>query len=269
MESKKTKNKNEKLNKGGETAMENGVKTDKITKRGCWLILFLLVFYFLSSTNIAFAMSGGIGYFSFGPAYGTNFSDMNNLLDKKGFSTASPFGIQWGGGGFGIIKNIIVGGEGYGFFVLAQPEAKNLSVNFGGGFGTFNFGYVVYNTKSFILSPFIGIGGGSNSITVQEKTGETIHFDKELLEGKKLKESRVSRGIFALSLGLGGNLLTLGKRTDEGFAGLILGFRLGYIFEPFGSKWKIGDSEVKGIPSSFSLSRIFLNITIGGGGVAW
>ena len=263
------KNKNEKLNKGGETAMENRVKSDKITKRVWWMILFLLVFYFLSSTNIAFAISGGIGSFSFGPVYGTNFSDMNKLLDKKGFSTASPFGIQWGGVGFGIIKNIIVGGEGYVFFVLPQPEAKDLKVSFGGALGTFNLGYVAYNTKSFILYPFIGIGAGSNSITVQERTGETIQFDEELLEGKKLKESRVSRGIFALSLGLGGDLLTLGKRTDEGFAGLILGFRLGYIFEPFGSKWKIGNSEEKGIPSSFSLSRIFFNITIGGGGVAW
>jgi hypothetical protein len=263
------KNKNEKLNKGGETAMENRVKSDKITKRVWWLILFLLVFYFLSSTNIAFAISGGIGSFSFGPVYGTNFSDMNKLLDKKGFSTASPFGIQWGGVGFGIIKNIIVGGEGYVFFILPQPEAKDLKVSFGGALGNFNLGYVVYNTKSFILYPFIGIGAGSNSITVQERTGETIQFDEELLEGKKLKESRVSRGIFALSLGLGGDLLTLGKRTDEGFAGLILGFRLGYIFEPFGSKWKIGNSEEKGIPSSFSLSRIFFNITIGGGGVAW
>jgi hypothetical protein len=233
------------------------------------MILFLLVFYFLSSTNIAFAISGGIGYFSFGLGYGTNFSDMNKILKNETFPTISPGGIQWGGGGFAVIKNITIGGEGYGFFVLSQPEAKDLKVSFSGGFGTFNLGYVVYNTKSFILSPFIGIGGGSNSITVQEKTGETIHFDKELLEGKKLKESRVSRGIFALSLGLGGNLLTLGKRTDEGFAGLILGFRLGYIFEPFGSKWKIGDSEVKGIPSSFSLSRVFFNITIGGGGVAW
>jgi hypothetical protein len=233
------------------------------------MILFLLVFYFLSSTNIAFAISGGIGYFSFGLGYGTNFSDMNKILKNETFPTISPGGIQWGGGGFAVIKNITIGGEGYGFFVLSQPEAKDLKVSFSGGFGTFNLGYVVYNTKSFILSPFIGIGGGSNSITVQEKTGETIHFDKELLEGKKLKESRVSRGIFALSLGLGGNLLTLGKRTDKGFAGLILGFRLGYIFEPFGSKWKIGDSEVKGIPSSFSLSRVFLNITIGGGRVAW
>ena len=249
--------------------MENRVKSDKITKRVWWLILFLLVFYFLSSTNIAFAISGGIGSFSFGPVYGTNFSGMNKLLDKKGFSTASPFGIQWGGVGFGIIKNIIVGGEGYVFFVLPQPEAKDLKVSFGGALGTFNLGYVVYNTKSFILHPFIGIGAGSNSITVQERTAETIQFDEELLEGKKLKESRVSRGIFALSLGLGGDLLTLGKRTDEGFAGLILGFRLGYIFEPFGSKWKIGNSEEKGIPSSFSLSRIFFNITIGGGGVAW
>jgi len=52
-------------------------------------------------------------------------------------------------------------------------------------------------------------------------------------------------------LGLGGDLLTLGKRTDEGFAGLILGFRLGYIFEPFGSKWKIGDSEEKESPLHF------------------
>jgi len=59
MESKKKmKNKNEKLNKGGETAMENRVKADKITKRGRWMILFLLVFYFLFPTNIAFAISG-------------------------------------------------------------------------------------------------------------------------------------------------------------------------------------------------------------------
>ena len=250
--------------------MAGWVKVCKMTRWGFKVAPFFLGFYFFSY-NIASAVGGGIGYFSFGPAYGTGFSDMNSLLDKKGFPTASPFGMQWGGGGFGIIRNIIVGGEGYGFFVLSQPESKNLSLrmNFGGGFGTFNFGYVVYNTKSFILFPFIGIGGGSNSITVQEKTGETIHFDNELLGGKKLKESRVSRGIFALSLGVGGNLLTLGKRTDEGFAGLILGFRMGYLFEPFGSSWEIRDSEVKDIPSSFSLSRIFFNITIGGGGVSW
>jgi hypothetical protein len=270
MESKKkAKNKNEKLNKGGETAMENRVKSDKITKSGFKVILFLLVFYFLSSTNIAFAISGGIGYFSFGLGYGTNFSDMNKILKNETFPTISPGGIQLGGGGFGIIKNITVGGEGYGFFVLSQPEAKNLKISFGGGFGTFNFGYVVYNTKSFILSPFIGVGWGSNSITVQERTGETIQFDSGLLQGKNLKESIVSRGVFVLSAGVAGNFLTFGKETAKSFAGLILGFRLGYIFEPFGSKWKIGDSEVKGIPSSFSLSRIFLNITIGGGGVAW
>ncbi len=250
------------------TMLNSVVRKMKVRRVLLFGTAFFLLLTFFSYENNVFAISGGVGYFSFGPAYGTSFSDMNSLLDKKGFSTVSPFGIQWGGGGFGIIKNIVVGGEGYGFFVLSQPESKNLSVDFGEGFGTFNFGYVVYNTKSFILFPFIGVGGGSNSITLKEKTGETIHFDKELLEGKKLKESSVSRGIFALSLGVGGNILTLGKRTDERFAGLILGFRLGYLFEPFGSSWKIRDSEVKDIPSSFSLSRIFFNITIGGGGVA-
>lgn len=203
---------------------------------------------------------GGRGYFMFGGSK-IDIENLNSGLENAGYSTFSDRFISFGGGGYGIIKRIIIGGEGHG---LIGEEATNESTktSISGGYGFFDVGYLLYSTDAFNLYPLLGIGGGGVNLKIVERS--TPSFE-DVLENPN-RNAELSTGGFLIDLGFGADYLyKLGE--DEGEeGGLALGLRMGYTLTPIKSSWDMDGIDVSDGPDT-GVTGPYIRFMIGGGGM--
>lgn len=218
------------------------------------LIIFSIPVILMGQTR----SGGGIGYFMIGPG----------LMDWKAlnseFSAAYPAldnsNIEMGGGGFAVISNFIIGGEGGGY---TEETVKNetYKVTTSGEFGMFKVGYMVYNRKSISLYPMIGYGGKDVYIKINEDYN--INWDDVVEDPKRATKLEMSSAI--LDLGVGFNYFVLGGGNEKGYGGFSVGLRTGYQINFENNDWKYDNGDVYNAPD-FDMSHFYVRLTIGGGG---
>ncbi len=198
---------------------------------------------------------GGAGFFSVG-VNRVQIDALNSRLSEMGYPTFERALLAIGGGGYGVVADVIMlGGEGYGLFT-GEKAYQGRSVSLGGGYGFFNVGYLHRLTPHLRVYPMLGLGGGG--LTLQIGSAEAGSFD-EVLQNPN-RQATLTRGSFLVSLGGG-----LEYRFGDAEGGFLLGLRAGYLLAPYRSDWHLGD-EVLGDGPDASLAGPFVRLTIGGGG---
>lgn len=195
----------------------------------------------------------GVGYFS-GGYQKQDMSEISTALNNNGYGTIEDDFYSFGGGGYGQIGKILIGGEGYAMSKLASNSGTNETV-FSTGYGFFNLGYVLNSSKHFKIYPALGIGGYGSTINIKESGS---NFDN-ILDGSK-KNISLSHGGMLLQGTLGFDYLIDLNKTDSVSRGILIGLRLGYIFSPSQNVW---NDDLTG--PDFALKGPYAKVVIGGG----
>lgn len=231
--------------------------------------LFFLIALFVFTTGLSAQESsspkskvyGGMGYFQTGVSF-LDLDNLNTMLKDNGMPELGNASVSFGGGGHGIIGNFILGGEGHGI-VGESGLNQNYRVKYGGGYGLFNMGYVVYANPVILVYPMLGIGGGGQSVTITDRSTLPVSFS-DLLEDPK-HQSILTKGSFLIDLSLTSNLFVFGNTGGNATGGFMVGLKAGYLLELNNDRWYIDDQELVGGPDS-GISGPYFRLIIGGGG---
>ncbi len=178
--------------------------------------LFLLIALVLFST-VSFAQYGGAGYYEGGGFYFTKVPVANANL--TGVSNTLPLmGPITGGGGYAVVKGIVLGGRGYGSVGLSY-KVKNADVSYKFTGGQFDLGYVFLSKKKFSSFAYLGIGGTNYGILVENNTEDVIDFGT--LQSPPNSEVSFVYSSFTLSPGL---------NFSMNFKVLSFGIDISYVF---------------------------------------
>lgn len=207
-------------------------------------------------------MNGGFGYFMSG-YQAFDLSGMNRQLIDMGYPELPTGSFSIGGGGHFLLKNWLIGGEGFGL-PGSSVGNDNYMANHAGGYGFFNLGYLLWHTPSFFLYPVVGFGGGGMTLNLKEKEEQTTSFPDILASPGR--EVNLQNGGFMLNLSVLANYMILGEKSAGYSGGFILGVKAGYILNIGGTDWYQNNEKLNDAPSS-GISGPYVGIVIGGGGM--
>jgi len=223
----------------------------KANRKAPTLLLFLLSLFFMTGNAQAQEkLRGGSGGFMVGfKSYNTS---AHQFFIPDGGPTIGDNIIQFGGEGYGLLNQWVIGGSGY-MSQGDQTEENNLQYQIHGGGGFFNVGYVVHHTQEILAFPLFGIG--VDALGINRRVEEDIAFEPDrFLEANYF--------IVRTSLELG-----IGVDWFPGKKGLKLGIRTGYnVTLSRGNEWRHYGGEITNpdLPEN-DLDGFYVRITIGGG----
>ncbi|MFN8393803.1 MAG: hypothetical protein U0176_03925 [Bacteroidia bacterium] len=199
-------------------------------------------------------VSGGMGY----GQVGLGIKDLSGLDAVIGngvnFNDKS---LTVGGGGFLMIRSIMLGGEGMSYWNQAASFG-NQEVKYESGFGQFFTGYVVYGRKGLLVYPKVGIGGYKESLTFVNKDAVT-NMDT-ILTGAYTSTTLTHKGTM-MSFGAGLEWM-LGFDESSG-SGITLGFDLGYRLGVGYKGWESATQAITGNTPKLSPTGMYANFHIG------
>lgn len=209
----------------------------------------------------------GRGYFSIGWA-SLDLNELNSQLIGRGYASFPETRLTIGGGGHGIRGRWVLGGEGQALIGKSQDATRggqNYETVLNGGYGFFNVGYLAAKRGHLHAYPFAGIGGAGAQLQIRESSAPT--FDDVLRDP--------GRGA---SMTAGGLVLQVGVAVDQLFvlrsqesaaqnrqSGLVFGIRVGYVFMPAQSAWRLNSTRVAAGPD-MGLGGPYVRFVVGGGG---
>lgn len=219
-----------------------------------------LIFSILCIQGISQQKSvGGIGYFSTG--YQTiDIKDLNSKLKSLGYPEFDKSYTSIGGGGFGVINDFVIGGEGYGL-ISSDLSNQFYQNNLTAGYGLFDVGYLVYSSDNLIAFPLIGFGAGGIDLRINEKS--LVDFDSVLINPKRGSVLSIA----GLMFNFGFNVLyriNLSEDVNKP-GGLSIGLNFGYTHFLQMGNWTLFDTEIANGPRA-GLSGFYIRFSIGGGG---
>ena len=202
-------------------------------------------------------LSGGFGYFSLSGEQ-LNLNDLNRSLSALGYTSFNTMATSFGGGGLFSINNFLLGGGG------ASLNSQNVynetnAINLKGGYGFFNFGYIVYSGKRSVLYPAIGLGAGGYSLSIRKKNLPG-NFTQQLNTPEGMVTTEVSGRMLNLEL----NYLLFLRKEKTGF---YLGFKAGYKYSPQSWETKLVHASLTNSPN-MNMNGFYASILIGGGGLS-
>lgn len=198
-------------------------------------------------------INGGAGHFRFGYA-NYNLKVMNNWLPDRQPTLKNDF-IMIGGGGYGIINNVVVGGEGLGARGTVVTK-DTLSITPTMGMGIFNIGYVIFQSNKLLVYPMFGIGGAGSSFSFKETDNMQGPINKVKNDPYELSSSNLM-----ISFAIGADQFFMFGEEDGGIS---IGLRAGYTYALRNRPWRSDNDEVGG--PNLNLSGFYFTIGIGGGG---
>jgi opacity protein-like surface antigen len=196
--------------------------------------------------------TGGFGYFAMS---GQQFklAPLNILLEQHGYPTFEDKDLAFGGGGFFVLNNILIGGEGHS--LREQTIAnKNYELSLSLGSGSFNLGYLFLNNDNFSLYSYARIGGSTVDVTITNKNAAVSMTD---IIQQPNQSAHLSKQSFLATPVVG----FIYKPTS----GLFLGLQAGYNIVYMQRSWKVEDTALDEGPSTH-IGGPFLRLTLGGGG---
>ncbi|OYD15491.1 hypothetical protein CH333_05590 [candidate division WOR-3 bacterium JGI_Cruoil_03_44_89] len=196
-------------------------------------------------------ISGGFGGFEFG-RISCDAAELNERFSEHGIKEIENMAYAWGGSGYGVVSNVIIGGSGRGGSI--ETESDSLSIKIDMGYGLFEVGYLFPLGRMIALFPLLGIGGRNITLYSRPDLGD-VDFNELLTPGGAGRTFTAHTNSTILSLSLAG-VYRLGSFISM-FA------KAGYIHD-FGGDWKLEDGAmVKNEPDfglkgpSFSAGIVF------------
>jgi len=201
--------------------------------------------------------SGGFGHFAF--AYeSVNLSQLNSSLKKEGYGTVPLSYPSFGGAGYLVIHNFLIGAGGASLLGYTSQRDSNItSISSGYGFGA--LGYVFSSGKRSFFYPNIGIGGGGFSLQTG-KNGHSTDFEQQLHNPRGRFFSEAGGVFYNLQLAW---QIMLGSEDKAGWS---LGFKAGYKFTSSDWSLDVNGQKNSGNPK-VSLAGYYLSVTLGGGAI--
>jgi opacity protein-like surface antigen len=207
------------------------------------------------------------GYVSLGVG-SLDLGALNDRLVGNGYPSSPEHLFAIGGGGHGIGRRWVIGGEGQGLIGRTKDATRggrNDESTVTAGYGLFNLGYAVVKQRDLHVYPLVGIGGGGVSLRINERSSPT--FDEVLADpGRGVN---VSTGGLLVQVGVGADKLFVRRRGERDGrpyeSGLVLGVRAGYILMPYQADWAIDGTRVPGGPSA-DIAGPYVHVIVGGGG---
>jgi len=205
---------------------------------------------------------GGRGYFMAGASI-LNFDGFNAALRAQNYPAFSGNLFSLGGGGHGIIHRFVIGGEAHALitgnkdFTLSN---RNYKSSLETGYAAFNVGYQIIRHHGFALYPLIGLGGGSVSLKISDRTPTS--FDDVLANPGRY--ARLTTGGLLMHASVGLDYLIITRRTERRSRGFVLGLRAGYNFVPITGDWHLEEFEAAGGPE-IDVAGPYVRLLIGGG----
>jgi opacity protein-like surface antigen len=202
---------------------------------------------------------GGGGGFEIG--YGSfPVTDLETFL-PSGFAFQNDHLIL-GGGGFSFRDRFVLGGSGY---ALNGNDINNdsLDISTSGGYGTFNFGYIIVDKAKFKLYPLIGIGGGGYSVSIAKRKNVTA---TEVAQDPG-QEIEISNGGLIMDFSVNLNFLPLLNPDEDkrGYGGFMTGLKAGFLYQFPSSEWSFRGGSVTNSPD-FGIRGFYVKLIIGGFG---
>ena len=202
--------------------------------------------------------TGGFGYFSIGGAV-LVYSAINDALSPGIGKQEQPAFIT-GGGGMLVLKNFMIGGQGWGGSTPdSQGDTLTTAIDLSGG--EFLLGYMFSLGKGNNLYPTIGIGGIGTTLTTFPTGGR--RFDQVLRSPQVFTQSFYHRTLL-LRPSLNYQKFFSAKQVYGG--GLFIGLRAGYLYGVSTNDWKMDRLQLTGAPD-YSPSGPTFELTIGLGGL--
>ncbi|MDX5348974.1 MAG: hypothetical protein LPK19_17215 [Hymenobacteraceae bacterium] len=211
-----------------------------------------------TATKDNYGYYGGFGQFNIGVLH-TDYSALNSRLETMGYSGLDETELVTGGSGYGVIKKLIIGGEGYATRVQ-KSSANNVKVEAHTEGGMFQLGYVAYGKNHLLLYPLLGVGHRETSIEFLPQDGTT--FNDVLMEPGRSSTLTYSNTILHASVNA--TYFIHSGATVNG--GLLLGIKAGANFRPGTGEWSANEVAVSDAPD-MNRSQFFVQASLGGGGL--
>jgi hypothetical protein len=210
------------------------------------VLLNVLVLVFAQRSR---ALYGGFGWFETGIQQ-TNLENLNNELKANYSAELNETFISLGGGGYSVIKNLMLGGEGKGFRTNSS-SGNNTAITMTGGYGLFDLGYMVYYRQKLSIFPKLGLGAGGITLETAKKNTD---FSGALSLGQTSTETYET---YLIDVGLG---------VMYQVSHWMVGIHAGYLYALTDDKWSAADIELSNGPA-INLTGVYMKLTIGGGGI--
>jgi hypothetical protein len=199
--------------------------------------------------------SGGMGYVSIGNAWINNHR-INNRLTENGFSDFAPASMMLNAGGWGIIRNMMIGGEAA-VITPSEINSPGFNASLTTGYGMFQFGILpVRDNSRFLVYPVFGIGVGGSRYTHQIDRLINGHSYEAVSDQWFMKaECNVAALPFT----------HFNRSRHAGFSGI---FTAGFLMNPSSQSWVENTPNPLGVrPSQAYTSGWYIKLSIGGGGI--
>jgi hypothetical protein len=207
-------------------------------------IIVVLCFLFVQNKVMSQYLKGEFGHFFIGNSF-----LQSHHLNTMELDPIPRSSLMIGGGGFGTLKNILIGGDGG--LVTANSFHTN---EFGDvrqsiGFGLVKFGYLASFAEGTVFYPTIGIGGGGTMLQLDEESDdERMYFARQTLLNLEL------------------NVDVYLNLSEKGYNGLKVGVSMGYLFNPLSRSWNQMSGDPMSLPHAMT-DGFYVRLTIGGGGI--
>lgn len=209
----------------------------------------------------------GRGYFTIGWAT-LDLGELNTQLTGRGYTSFPETRLTIGGGGHGIRGRWLLGGEGQALIGKSQDTARagqNYETVLNGGYGFLNIGYMAVKRGHLHAYPFAGIGGAGAQLQIRESSAPT--FDDVLRDPGR--SASMTAGGLVLQFGVAVDQLFVLQSHESGAqshqSGLVFGLRVGYVFMPAQSAWRLNSTRVAAGPD-VGLGGPYVRFVVGGGG---
>lgn len=185
-----------------------------------------------------------------------------------GFDQISNDGYVLGLGGYTAMGHLIVGGEFNYSDLGIESSPRGKTDRLESTFLTATVGYAAFTRWRFTLFPYLGVGGGSLTLTLRNRDGgPTVSggrdpsFDEVVLAPGT---ESVMKGTYVLLVpGLGFDYLILPSNTRH--LGITMGIRVASSISPNRTTWKYLGRDVVGSPDAGPTGRQF-RLVFGVGG---
>lgn len=193
-----------------------------------------------------------------------DLDELNDRMAPNGFPSLSEDLVSLGGGFWRWKTRFLIGGEGH---VLLGPDRTTSDGTFktrmSGGHGQLDLGYSIYTADRLTVTPMVGLGGGSVSVDLIERSSPV--FDDVV--GDPRRGAHLSASGFRIDLSVAVDVrLTRRVKDDDSEDGFAIGLRTGYAVSPGGWDWKLNDeTDVPGGPQ-IGISGPYVRVMLGGWG---
>jgi hypothetical protein len=177
-----------------------------------------------------------------------------DVKNRPGFYTLSNDGYSVGVGGYGVVYNRLLLGAEFSTADIgseSSPSGKTNQLTTWYGMGT--IGYAAWTTWRLNVTPFVGIGAGTATLTLQSRDGgatvspnQDPTFD-EVVMSPGLQSVMKGRYVM-VQPGLAVDYLVL--RDTKSSVGLTIGLRFASAISPNRTTWTYGGRTVYGGPDA-------------------